>query len=153
VCACVRSCGCGCPGTWACACARARVPLLIERTSCMRRSLLSFVTSLAPPYFSTLFYKRHDFRKEIIENRISFWISLQFYVKDFSFCEEFSEILSQIRKRLHTKYQFFLPGFNKTWIFSTGFRKKHEYQIVVPCGRTDRRDIANSLFSQFCERA
>jgi len=24
---------------------------------------------------------------------------------------------------------------------------------VVPCGRTDRHDEANSRFSQFCERA
>ena len=32
---------------------------------------------------------------------------------------EFSEILSQMWKRLHVKYPLFLLDFNKTYVFST----------------------------------
>jgi len=62
-----------------------------------------------------------------------------------------------------------LSDFNKTWIFSTDFRKflKHAisrklFQWEPSCsmrterqtdGRTDRHDEANKSFSQFCERA
>ena len=46
---------------WARACAR--ISLLIQHSTCMRHIVLSFVASLAPPHFSTLSHKRHDFRK------------------------------------------------------------------------------------------
>jgi hypothetical protein len=52
-------------------------------------SLLTFVASLAPPHFSTLSDKRHDFRKKITEYKT--------YVLIFSTTStvnEFSEILS-----------------------------------------------------------
>jgi len=60
---------------------------------------------------------------------------------------------------LHVKYPLVLYC-NVTWIFSTSFRKVFKYHIYwksVKCDpssmRTDRRDEANSRFSQFCERA
>jgi len=70
----------------------------------------------------------------------------------------------------HTKYPLFLSDYNKTWIFSKGFRKFSDNRFhknpscgsrVVACGQThgrkgrrsERHDETNSRFSQFCECA
>ena len=47
-----------------------------------------------------------------------------FYLTHFLFQEEFSEVLSQMRKPFHVKYPLFLSDFNETSIFWTDFRKK-----------------------------
>ena len=70
---------------------------------------------------------------------------------------------------IHVKYPLFLSDCNKTWIFSTVFRKilKHEISLnsvqwepgcsMRTDGQTetqmDEYDEANSRFSQICERA
>ena len=41
------------------------VTLFIQHANLMRRIILSSVTRLALPYFSTLFHKRYDNRKKI----------------------------------------------------------------------------------------
>jgi hypothetical protein len=46
-----------------------RVALLIQHGTRMGRIVTSFVAPLAPPYFSTLSHKRHDFWKNGIEHR------------------------------------------------------------------------------------
>jgi hypothetical protein len=60
-----RACAFECPGAWERAFARARVALVIHHSMLMRHILLSFVVSLAPPYYSTLSHKRHDFWKRV----------------------------------------------------------------------------------------
>jgi hypothetical protein len=64
VCACMHVCECKCLGMLVCACMYARVTLLIQHAMCMRQIVSSFVASLAPPYFSELSHKQHDFRKK-----------------------------------------------------------------------------------------
>ena len=44
-----------------------RVVLIIHHATGMRNLVLSFAASLAPPHFSTLCQKRHDFYKKVIE--------------------------------------------------------------------------------------
>jgi hypothetical protein len=66
-------------------------------------------------------------------------------------------------KRLHVKYPLFLSDFNKTSAFfrqifkesrNTKFNQNPSSgSRVVPCGRTDRDDEANSRFSKFSENA
>ena len=56
-----------CPGAWACACACVHVTLLIQHAIRIRHIVTSLVPPLAPPYFSTLCHKWHDFRKKVIE--------------------------------------------------------------------------------------
>ena len=59
----------GCPG----ACMCVRVALLSLHATRMRH-IVSFVASLAPPHFSTLSHKRHDFRKNVTEYKICAFI-------------------------------------------------------------------------------
>jgi hypothetical protein len=59
----------------------------------------------------------------------------------------------------YNAYPLFLPDFNKTWIFSTDFRKKHQVLSkirplggrVVPCGdrRTDGQTDVTELIVPF----
>jgi hypothetical protein len=56
---------------------RVSVALVIQHAKRMRRIILSSVTCLALPHFSTLCYKRHDFRKKLLNMKYVFWFSLQ----------------------------------------------------------------------------
>ena len=60
---------------------------------------------------------------------------------------------------LHVKYRLLLSDFNGTWILWTDFRNIFKFKISwksvlwkLNCYiRTDRRDVTNSRFAQFCE--
>jgi hypothetical protein len=90
----------------------------------------------------------------------------------FIFCTAFVWNISHSKKKrarydkkmyifLHAKYSLFLSDFNESWTSLTDFRIIHikfhknppSGSWVVPCGRTDGHDAANSRFSQFCECA
>jgi hypothetical protein len=57
------------------------VTLFIQHAKHMCRILLSYVAFLVSPYFSTLYRKRHDFRKKkVIEYKMCFCFSLKNFI-------------------------------------------------------------------------
>jgi hypothetical protein len=65
-------------------CVRASVPRRVGESMCVRHTLLSFVASLAAPYYCTLSHKRNDFRKKLMEHKMRFLtLSLQLLSKTF----------------------------------------------------------------------
>ena len=114
-------------------------------------------------YFSTLSHERHDFRKKTLLNtKCVFWFSLQIL------CETFLIIRGKERdmiKNVHLSsckgrhsYPFLIKiKVSKQSLEKSSNIKFHENPSggsgVVPCGRTERHDEANSRFSQFREHA
>ena len=79
------------------------------------------------PYYLA---KNANFGRKNIEHTVwVFWLFMQFCMKYFSFCEEFSLKLSKMYISLRVKFSFFFSGLNKTWIFPTDFLKTSRYQI------------------------
>jgi hypothetical protein len=76
---------CWCPGAWACACGCALVALRIHHAVRMSDIVLSFVTFLVPPHFSTLSHKRRDFQKEKGVNHKKVCFLYDVCLKHFSF--------------------------------------------------------------------
>ena len=83
-------------------------------SSLLRRIILSPVVCLALKHLSTLFNKRRDFRKKVTVHKMCFDIINSFCLKHISFCEDFSEILSQMYIGFHVKYLLFLSYFIET---------------------------------------
>jgi hypothetical protein len=71
------------PGAWTFACAWVHVALLIQHATSIRRIMTSFVAPLAPPYFSSLSLKRHNFIKNVFNLKCVFWFSLQVLFEHF----------------------------------------------------------------------
>jgi hypothetical protein len=57
-----------------CECACALIFFLIQNAKIMRHIVTSFVASLAPPYFSTLSNKGHNFREKGTEHKMCVFI-------------------------------------------------------------------------------
>jgi hypothetical protein len=69
------------------------VALFILRAKCMLPIELSSVVCLGLRYFSTLWHKRHDFRKKLLNIKYVFWLSLQILSEMF--------ILRRIQRHYH----------------------------------------------------
>ena len=74
------------------------VALVIQLAKRMRRIILTSVACPALPHFCTLSHKWHDFRGKKLFNIKCVCVDFHYniHLKDFSFSEEFIDILSQI---------------------------------------------------------
>ena len=70
---------------WPCACVCVHVPLLIQHATFMHHTVISFVVPLAPPHFSTLSHKWHNFLEKSTEYKMCFYFLCNFHLKHFSF--------------------------------------------------------------------
>jgi len=133
--------------------------LIIQDAKRMRRIILSCVTFVAVPYFSTLSHKRYDFRGKIIAQKMSFDFLYDIRLK-YLLQEELRDALSQMYTRLRVNVDYS----SKILIFQTGFRKILKYQIsrksfqwepsssMRKDGQTDMIKMIVA-FLQFCKRA
>ena len=153
-------CACGCSGAWMCTCACIRETLLIQHSARVRHIVLLFLASLAPAHYWTLFHIAAWFsERSYWKWNMYFAFSLTFiwnisYPKKNSArychkCEKSSYKVHVIRVRFQWNLNLFdrvLKNSNIKFHQNSSSRSR-----VVPCGRTDGHDEANSRFSQFWE--
>jgi len=116
--------------------------------------ILSLVACPALQNFSTLFHKRHDFRKTLLSIKCVFWFSLQRLSETFLILTwtegDMAENVHWSSRKMHAV----LPRFWRNLNLLGTFSKKHSNikfnenpssrSRVIPCWRTDRNDEANS---------
>jgi hypothetical protein len=94
-------------------------------------AILSSAASLAPPNFSTLSHKRHDFRgkKKLLKIKCVFRFSLQLLFEMFLILRRIKQdIFINVKKYLYVKYPLLFSEY-KNFIFSTYFRKMLKCQV------------------------
>ena len=91
--------------------ALARVAFLIQHATCMHHIVMSFVASLAPPYFS---HKRHDFREKVVDQEMFVLVFSTTFVKNISHSKKNSAKHCRKCQNVYIKYPLFLPDFNET---------------------------------------
>ena len=124
---------------------------------------MSSVDSPALPYFSTLSYKRHNFRgkKKLLNTKCVFWFSLQLLSEAVLILRrtERDMIINLFKSQCTAPTRYSCQILIKLDFTSTNFQRKypnikfHENlsggSRAVPCGRAGRHDEANSHFSQY----
>jgi len=110
-------------------------------------AILSSVACPTLRYFFILFHKEHDFRKNKLNVKCGFWVSLQILSATFLIRRRIKQDII-INVYWSSMYSY-LSDFNENWIFWTDFRKKNlnvkfyknpsSENRVVPWGRTDTR--------------
>jgi len=148
----------------------ASVALAIQYAKSIRRISLLSAASPVLQYFSTLSHNRHHIQETLLNININikhktclFYFLYNFYLRHFSFPEEFGEI-SWMYTGLHVKYPLFFSVFNKTQTPDRFSRNTHipnfmkirpvEAELFRADGQTDKTDRhneANSPFSQYYE--
>jgi hypothetical protein len=115
-------------------------------------AVLSSVTYLARPYFSTLFHKQQDFRNKSLKLKIICWFSLQILSETFVILRRIprDNVINFHRSSL--RYPLLFSGFNKTSL-DLNFEKYPNIKFnenifsgsrIDSCGRTDRQtDMTN----------
>ena len=140
------------------------VALGIQHAERMRRIILSPCPVRFLPHFSTLSYKRHDFRGgggDVIEYKICVLIFCTTFSVMFFIIRPKRDIIMNVLYIVRVKYPLFLSDCKETWIFwpdfraiNIKFRENPSSGIrVVPSWQTERQGEAYSRFSQFCESA
>jgi len=102
--------------------------LILHKKKLMRYIISSSVACLAASYFSTLFYKRHDFRETVVESKMCILFFSTIPVRK-------TFLLRRIRRdifiTIHTssrKVSVILVSCNGTRILWTDFRK----MLIIP---------------------
>jgi hypothetical protein len=89
-------------------------------------AVLSSVACLALTNVSTLSHKQHNFWTMLLNTKRCVMISSTSFFWNISHSKKKKWAMYT---GLHVMYLLFLPDFDETWIFSTGFQELPKYQI------------------------
>ena len=118
-------------------------------------SILLSVACLALNYFSRLSHKRQDFRKMLLNTKCVFRFSLPLWSEAFFIVKRIERDVMKKGVIFNVKYP---SDINETRISRQLFEKYSNIKFnenssggsrIIPCGRTERHDKANSRFSRW----
>jgi hypothetical protein len=105
------------------------VALFVQHATHKHHIILSYVSCLALPYFSTLLHNRYDFRKNVTEHKLCVLIFCTTSVWKISHSRNNSVRYVINVHRSSCKVLLCLSDLNETWTFTTKKKKILKYQI------------------------
>ena len=137
------------------------VDLGIQHAMRMCRTMLSSVTFMPLPYFSTLFHKPKDFRERVTEHKMCVVMFSTTIIWNISHSKENSarcynkctQVFVQSTRyswQILIKIDFFRHIFEKNTLIWNFYENLSSGSLVVQCGQTDTTKLICSRFSQFC---